>query len=180
MRRSNGCTAGGHLPGTLGGLALLFTDGEKIVRALRELQESRRPWRGEALFDAGASGSVPMLVRADPVFSSPGRVLGFVLLFTDLSERRSAEAARRRFQDSIIAPHRFGTARLSAARDPLYHQLLSTVVENAQVAALEITENVDMSDMPVMLDSIRGSVDRTAEVLERLVWHAGRTGDADR
>ena len=45
-------------------------------------------------------------MRADPVFSAPGRVLGFVFLFTDLSERKAAEAARRRFQESVIERNR--------------------------------------------------------------------------
>ncbi len=159
-------------------LAGLFTEPEKVRRTLQDLQMARRPWRGEAWFTDEA-GAVPLLVRADPVLSSPGRVLGFVLLFLDISERKSAEAARRRFQDSLLAPHRFGTARQGTASDPLYQLLFSTAVENAQVAALEITDGLDTSNMPTMLDSLRQSVDRTADVLERLVWHASRPPEPD-
>ena len=159
-------------PARLGELAAVFSNSDKVRQALRDLLESRRPWRGEALFEAGAAGPVPMLMRADPVFSSPGRVLGFVLLFMDISQRKSAEAARRRFQDSMVAPQRFGTTRLGAAGDPIYQQL--KVVENAQVAALEITDGIEAADLPPLIESISRSVDRTAEVLERLVWHATR------
>ncbi len=164
-------------PTRLTDLAGLFSEPDKVGRSLRELQRARRPWRGEACFDTGASTRMPLLMRADPVFSSPGRVLGFVVLFMDVSRRKSAEAARRRFQDNIVAPQRFSNARLGSVADPMYQQLLSKVVENAQVAALEIADGIDTADLPPMLDSLSRSVERTAEVLERLVWHATRSPD---
>ena len=40
----------------------------------------------------------PLLVRADPVFTALDRTVGFVLLFTDLTERKAAEASRRVFR----------------------------------------------------------------------------------
>lgn len=161
-------------PAQLTDLAGVFSDPDNVRQKLRDLQTFRRPWRGEALCRFGAAEPVPLLVRADPVFSSPGRVLGFVLLFMDISGRKSAEDARRRFQDSIDAPHRLGATRLSAVADPMYQRLLSTVVENAQVAGMEIADGLDMADTSHSLDSIRRSVDRTAEVLDRLVGHATR------
>jgi hypothetical protein len=54
--------------------------------------------------------------------------------------------------------------------------LLSTIIENAQLAALEITDGIDMARMPGLLESVRSSVARTAEVLEQLSLGAG---DAD-
>jgi len=41
-------------------------------------------------------------------------------------------------------------------------------VENAQLAVLEITDSVDLVGVPAMLDSVRSSVARTAEVLDQL------------
>ena len=166
-------------PVGLSDLPACFADPTAVEQSLRDLTRSRKPWRGEALFAAGSGESRPLLVRADPVLSSPGRVLGFVLLFMDISERQTADTARRQFQDGIVAPHRFGAVRLNPAAAPVYQTLLSAVVENAQVAALEITDGLDMARVPAMLDAIRVSVDRAAEVLERLVWHATRAANDD-
>jgi light-regulated signal transduction histidine kinase (bacteriophytochrome) len=169
----------GLLPGApraLDDLLPLFVDGAETAARLREVVGGRRSWRGEVRLQPAADGAEerPMLVRADPVFSAPDRVLGFVLLFTDLSGRKRAEAARRRFQEGIVQGHRVRPGRLDTEADLAFRNLLNTVVENAQLAALEITDGVEVAQMPRMLDSIRASVTRTAEVLEHLLRHAGR------
>jgi len=104
--------------------------------------DQRRTWRGEVLLQCEAGPPTSLLVRADPVFSSPDRVLGFVLLFTDLAERKAASAARQRFQDGIIRGHRVLTGRLDSKADLVFQNLLSLIIENAQLAALEITDGV--------------------------------------
>jgi hypothetical protein len=63
---------------------------------------------------------------------------------------------------------------LDSSADLVYRDLLAAVVGNAQLAALEITDGVSLTHMPGMLESVRASVDRTAELLEHLVWHATR------
>jgi chemotaxis family two-component system sensor kinase Cph1 len=115
-----------------------------------------------------------LLVRADPVFSAPGRVLGYVVLFTDLSERKAGDAARRSFQQGIVAGHRMLSGPLETKPDLMFQTLLSTIVENAQLAALEITDGADLARMPDLLESVRSSVARAAEVLEHLIQHAAR------
>ena len=65
---------------------------------------------------------------------------------------------------------------LDSKADLVYRNLLAAVVGNAQLAALEITDGVDLGRMPKMLESVRTSVTRTAELLEHLVWHASRDG----
>jgi hypothetical protein len=119
------------------------------------------------------------MVRADPVFAAPDRVQGFVLLFGDLSERRTAEAARRRFQEAIVERHQVMTVPLDSKADLVYRNLLSSVVGNAQLAALEIADGVDLAHLPEMLESVRASVARTAELLEHLIWHATREAKDD-
>jgi hypothetical protein len=116
----------------------------------------------------------PLLVRADPVFASLDRTLGFVLLFTDLTDRRAAEAARRSFQNGVMQQRAAMAERLDTKTDLQFRNLLSTIVENAQLAALEIADRVDPARMPQMLESLRASVARTAEVLRYLLWHAAR------
>ena len=57
---------------------------------------------------------------------------------------------------------------MQSQSDLMSQTLLSTIIENAQLAALEITDGADMARMPNLLESVRSSVARTAEVLEHL------------
>ena len=92
----------------------LFASPAEMRRILAELFEHRRVWRGEV--GLATSGEPrPLMLRADPVFSAPDLVMGFVLLFTDLTGRRAAEAARRQFQEDIVDRHRLATVPLDFA-----------------------------------------------------------------
>ena len=157
-------------------LLALLTDPVEARQRLAELMEHRRAWRGEVCMVGRDKTPVPLLVRADPVFTGPDRMLGFILMFTDLTARKAAEAARRQFQESVIEQRKPRSSKLDSKADLIFRNLLSTIVENAQLAALEITDRVDPARMPEMLDAVRASVARTAEVLRDLVWHATRWG----
>jgi light-regulated signal transduction histidine kinase (bacteriophytochrome) len=160
-------------------LGLLSDAGELRVR-LPDLLRQRRAWRGEVWLVSDDAEPKPLLARADPVFSAPDRVLGYVLLFTDLTERKAAEAARRRFQEGIVAGQRTMSGRLDSRSDLVFQNVLSALVENAQLAALEITDGVEMARLPAMLESVQASVSRAAEVLGHLIWHASRSGEDER
>ncbi len=160
--------AGNRPVKTLDDLPYYFTDPVDVQRRLQILRRSRQPWRGEVELENAKGERKPLLVRADPVLSAPDRVLGFVLLFMDLTERKTADAARRRFQESILQSHRKPKGPLQSQSDLTLQTLLSTIIENAQLAALEITDGIDTSRMATLLESVRGSVARAAEVLEQL------------
>jgi two-component system, chemotaxis family, sensor kinase Cph1 len=155
----------------------LFTEPEEMRRRLHELVTQLRTWRKEVRLVVSREETKPLLVRADPIFSSPQRALGFVVLFTDLTDRKAVEAARRKFQGAVIDRQRVTTVRLDSQADLTFQNLLSPIIENAQLAALEITDGVDMARMPLMLDSVKASVARSAELLEQLIWHATRPPD---
>ena len=157
-------------------LMVLFSERGEVRRRLRDLMDHRRTWRGEVCLET-ENGLLPLLVRADPVYASPDRILGFVLLFTDNTEQKAATAARLRFQEGIIERHRVVAGRLGSKADLLYQNLMSAVVENAQLAVLEITDRADVAGMPEMLESVRVSVARTEEVLEHLIGHAAHSFD---
>jgi PAS domain-containing protein len=163
------------VPQVLEEIPALFCDPHELQLRLRDLVAQRRPWRGEVSLVEPSGEARALLVRADPVFSAPNRVLGYVLLFADLTERRAAERARRRFQEEVVDQHRPMTASLDSKSDLVYRSLLSAVVSNAQLAALEITDGVDPARMPEMLQSVQASVTRTAELLRHLVWHASNS-----
>lgn len=159
-------------PSSIGDLRTLLAGPDDAIEALRNLVKSGRGWRGEVMLDGRGGQPTPLLVRADPVFAQRDRSLGFVLMFTDLTERQAAEAARRRFQEGVIEQHRPMSGRLDSKSDLVFRNLMGVMVENAQLAALEIADGVDPAKMPQMLEAIRASVTRTAEMLGCLIWHA--------
>jgi light-regulated signal transduction histidine kinase (bacteriophytochrome) len=161
----------GRLP-SLEDLPAFFADPERARAALAELFGQRRPWRGEVVLAVGAAAGTPFLVRVDPVLSSAEHVLGYVALLTDLSGRRAADEARRRFQQSIVSRHQIRAIPVDSAADLRYRELMTTLVENAQLAGLEITDGSDLTQVPEMLASVQTSVARTTELLEHLLWYS--------
>lgn len=158
-------------------LAPAFQQPDQVREQLRGLLEAGYPWRAEVHARLAGGEPRPLLVRADPVLSAPEIVLGYVVLFTDLSQRREAEAARSRLQEEITGRHRIINLNLDADARLAYRELLGAVMQNAQLAAMEITDGVDTGRMSEMLDSVQASVTRTAALLERLLSHGG--GDAN-
>jgi light-regulated signal transduction histidine kinase (bacteriophytochrome) len=166
--------------GRLHGLAGAFQQSERFLENVADLIGQHRAWRGELLLRSEGNREKPLMVRADPVQPSRDRVLGFVLIFSDITDRKAAEIARSRFQEGIIQSNRINSVRLDSKTDLVYQNLLSSVIENAQLAALEITYGVETSRIAEMLESVRNSTLRTAEVLEHLIWHASRTSGGNK
>ncbi|MBK1632185.1 histidine kinase [Thiohalocapsa halophila] len=154
----------------------LFSDPAEAGRQIEALREQGRPWRGEVLLDTADEDRRPFRIRADPVLSTPNQLLGFVFLFNDLRERKAADEARQRFQVEVLGRHRMLSLPLDTAQDLRYRDLLNSLLGNAQLAALEITENLDMARVPEMLESVQSSVSRTTELLEHLKWYANHIG----
>ncbi len=148
----------------------LFGGSQRVRERFKTLVAERQSWRGEISLESEL-GVKPVHLRADPILAGPDRLLGFVLLFTDISEQKAVEAARRRLQEGIFERPRVDATRLDAKSELLYRGVLASLAENAQLAALEITDGIDMARMPEMLESVHASFARTAELLERLMHH---------
>ena len=151
-------------------LPRLFSDPNRMRQKLADLQAHGKDWRGEVKFRDARS--VPMLARAETVFSKRERVLGFVLMFTDLSEQRTANAARRRFNEALVERHRSTRRRQESKQEDAYGRLLPAIVQNAELAALEIADGVDEAVLPDMLDSVESSLSRAAALIEHLSAHS--------
>ena len=102
-----------------------FADPDEFAAKLRVLRDNKRPWRGETQLGTASGEAKPLLVRADPVMSSPDRTLGFVMLFTDLTERKAADAARRKFHESILQARRTLKRRIDSKADLALENLMS-------------------------------------------------------
>lgn len=168
-------TQGAAPPVRLEELAGLFSQPTEVRRSVRELLVRNLPWRGEVSVKIGPDRTVALLVRGDPVLAPPRRLLGFVLLFTDLAERKAADAARRSFQDDLVERRSKASIPLDSNADLLYRNLLASLMDNAQLAALEITDGADPAAIPGALEGVRTSVSRSAQLLQFLIWHATGT-----
>lgn len=163
-------------PASLDDLAVLLEPRAEAVSRLEQLRTLGRSWRGEIGLRRGDHDCVPLLVRADPVLSTPSEVLGYVVLLTDVRQRQRAERARQRFQSGVLEPRKAMAVPLESREDLLYRKLFSSLVQNAQLAALEIADGVDLERVPDMLEGVQASVSRTAELLEHLIWYERRSG----
>ncbi|EXJ15532.1 hypothetical protein D779_1274 [Imhoffiella purpurea] len=142
---------------------------------LRDLVERQRPWRGELCLKTRDSALSRFMVRADPVFSSPGRVLGYVLIFSDFPGRSVVEEARRRFQEGLEQRRSSIESAIGSGAEGPYRDLLCSIVGNARLAESEVVGGMDQDRIPAVVDGVNDSVARTAELLEHLVRYAGET-----
>ncbi len=152
-------------------LERLFDESEYVQKKLNGLIKYRRRWVGEATIKSLDGNFTPVVVRADTVFVGD-RLLGYVFHFTNLTHSRKAESARREFQKTVGADQRLSNLEFGVSSSILYRNLLTTIISNAQLAALEITDDVDVARIPERLDHIRRSAERSAELLEHAIWHA--------
>ncbi|MBL8950684.1 MAG: GAF domain-containing protein [Myxococcaceae bacterium] len=156
---------GRRAPERLDELAPFFTRPVVLLRKLQELVQQHAAYRGEAELLQGDGGARPVLLRADPVFSGPRQVLGFVLSISDAREQVAADRARRRFQEQVVEEYRPVTGRPETKADLDRRVLLASIIENAQLTAFEITDTADTQLIVDLLRSVQGSVDRSAELL---------------
>ncbi|MCL6606500.1 MAG: GAF domain-containing protein [Geminicoccaceae bacterium] len=163
-------------PRRLDELPARLADPDAARLGLRELVEDRRTWRAEIQLPRLGGEPLLLSVRADPVLVPPGRLLGFVLMFSDLSGERTAQAARHRLQADILERHRLVASRLQSEADLLFRRLLQAIVGNAQLAALEITDGADLARVSDMLESVRASLGRATALLEQIVAHTREGG----
>lgn len=150
-------------------LPALFRDPPLLRDLLQVMLRDQQAWRGEVEIASGEGEIRTLLLRADPVFAPGHRVLGFVLFFADVTHRKTIDAARRRFQEGIVSSHRETGPRLDTKIDLIYRNLLSSVVSNAKLAALEISDGMDLDRVPGMLEAVRDSVARTRNLLRHLL-----------
>ncbi len=142
----------------------------RIVRELLEVMvRDRQPWRSEIEIQSGEGEIRALRAEAEPVVVEGYRILGFVLHFIDVSDARSREKARRQFQEDVVSTHHDSEVPLTSETGLIYRNLVSNVVNNARIAALEITDGMDVERVPRMLASVFDSVIRTKQTLRDLL-----------
>ena len=109
-------------------------------------------------------------------------VLGFIVILTDLSESKRAQAARRHLEHSLNEagrPIRTGAsgARQKDERDEV-DEVMGAILANVTVEAMEIADAGADSSVAPLLEELEASAKRAAEVYGRLRVHrrSGRSG----
>jgi len=133
------------------------------------VMRDHQPWRGEIDIESAHGDIRTLRLRVDPVFSEEYRLIGFVLFFADTTDRKRLDVARRKFQEGIAQEHRENEPRLDSQTDLLFRNLTAKVVNNAKLAALEISDGADLESVPGMLESVRDSTARTRALLRHLL-----------
>ncbi len=150
-------------------LRVLFHESDAENKVFFNLLKEKKKWRGEIKLNIDSEQGNDFLLRADPVQGYAGKFIGFVLYFTNISERKIIESARKGFQENILERQHKITALRDTQSDPIYREIMSSVVVNARLAALEITDGSKLESVPEMLDKVEQSVNRTADLIERLI-----------
>jgi len=153
----------------IGQIARFFEESSLASHSISELLAHQRPWRGLATLDAKS-----VLVRADPVPSPEGKVFGYIVLLTDVSE--SATAGDVDIPEGVTDGFAALPADVPEVLKADYDSLTAAVLENAQLAAMEIKDGADIVRVTRMLESVEESVFRTTRLIGNLVAHADPSG----
>ncbi|MGQ0620117.1 MAG: GAF domain-containing protein [Panacagrimonas sp.] len=162
---------------TLEDLAASFTEPPHAQAMLRTLREQRLPWRGELSLHAKGSQPVPVGVRADLVSGSQGTILGFIVIFTDLSESKRADAARRHLEDAL---YQAGRADAGAEADPSLlpaaDEVIGAILTNARLAALDIADGSGGAAVAPLIEELETATQRATAIYAQLRAY-GRSRD---
>jgi PAS domain-containing protein len=153
---------------TLDELANAFSDPGHAHSMLRTLRHQRLSWRGELNF-ASATGLIPFGVRADLVTNPQGNVLGFILLFANLSDTKRADAARRHLEHALYSASRggaFGEGMPAVVAAP--GEVVNSILANARLAALDIADGGGGSQLAPLIEELEKATQRAMAIYMQL------------
>jgi chemotaxis family two-component system sensor kinase Cph1 len=156
-------------------LLVLSVDQTRMREILHRINSDRQPWRGELRLTHGASGEIPVAVRADPVPGLRGDVLGYILIFTDLRHQREARAMRARLERAIADTHvqaPLGGMALMLTHD--FDQLLDAILANASAAIMQIGDTAVEPSTGNLLRELEGATRRAAELTAQILGTVSR------
>jgi PAS domain S-box-containing protein len=158
--------AGRRHPANFDELAALFDDQAAVRDVLSSLREGRVAWRGEWRMSAG--GGVALGVRADVVPGPDETVLGFILMFTDLTDAKRTEAARRHLEQSLTMTGQADAQLTTRETRGLPDEVMGAILANASVAAMELTDTTASIPVATLIEELEASATRAAAVYARL------------
>jgi len=154
----------------LDNLASLFSEQSLVRSVLASLVQERQPWRGELSLAVANGKAVPVAVRAEVVPARDGSVLGFFIIFVDLTDSQRAAEARRHLEQSLTRPVDDTTARedLRTAGDIDRGDVIGAILANASLAAMDIADGGSAPSIAPLLEEVEVSTRRASELYERI------------
>lgn len=173
---------------TLDAIASHFSEPAQVHDMLDTLAQERRAWRGELGIVMEDGAALHVGVRAEVVPARDGSVLGFFLIFNDLTQSLRAAAARRQLEQSLSEAKRSGLALdaqggVTGATD----EVMAAVLANASIAAMDITDGGAGPSVAAMLEEMTSPPSAppcctgscaSSRVPERGLFNGGRVGQA--
>lgn len=152
-----------HLPG-------LFSQAELVGKVLVSLGQERRPWRGELGLVLPDGKTLPVAVRAEVVPARDGSVLGFFLIFVDLTDSQRATEARRHLERSLSqavdeTPVRDHPRSAGVAPSA---DVMGAILANASLAAMDIADGSSAPAVAPLLEELEVSTRRAAQLYGRI------------
>jgi PAS domain S-box-containing protein len=148
----------------LGDMATLFTHDDATRRMMDALAQERHSWRGELTLQLAAARTLPVAVRAEVVPARDGSVLGFFLIFDDLTEIQLAAAARTQLEAALAQARQEGIE--ARAREP--DDLIGAILANASLAAMDIADGNTSVHVAPLLRELEVSTKRATALYGRL------------
>jgi light-regulated signal transduction histidine kinase (bacteriophytochrome) len=120
---------------------------------LGHVRAEKRSWRGEMALTMPDAAPLPVGLRAEPVAARDGSVLGFIFIFSDLTEIKLADQARQQLEESLS---RVGRRSLQSEGG----ELLGALIANAGLAAMDIADGGAAPSVAPLLHEVEASTAR--------------------
>jgi light-regulated signal transduction histidine kinase (bacteriophytochrome) len=152
----------------------LFREPAAARKMVKALLETRQSWRGELPLETRSGMPMEVAVRADVILRPDGAgALGHIVLVTDMSERRQADAARQRVQRAILdvqQPLKRIEVPAGAAIEP--PDLLKAVLANASLAVMEVADESSGLTVVPTLDDLEAATKRASDLALLMIAYA--------
>jgi hypothetical protein len=152
----------------------LFRDPVRARNMVRTVIETQQSWRGELPLDAGGGVEIPLAVRADVIPRLDGcGALGYIVLVTNLSDRREADAARDRVHRAIAAAQRpLVQLERAIGGGENSQDLIQAVLASASLAMTEVADDADGTAVVPTLDGLEASTRRATDLALQMILYA--------
>ncbi|MFO1323583.1 MAG: GAF domain-containing protein [Burkholderiales bacterium] len=155
-------------------LPRFFHDQVAARGMVRAVMDEERSWRGELALDAGGGAVVPLAIRADVIPRLDGLgTLGRIVLVTNMTGGREADAARDRVQRAIREAQRpLQQPEIPFAERAEFRELLEAVLAHASLAVMEVADDPDSASVVPTLDDLEASMKRLSELTRQMSAYA--------
>jgi len=153
-------------------LAALFAEPAAARAMLRRLSASHEPWRGETHVLRPDGARIPVSVRAEVVPGRDGKVLGYLLILIDRTENRRAADALQHLEQSLSRTAVGLPPGNEPLRGPAAEPLVSALLANASMAAMDIGDVVSGPTIAPMLEELESSIRRATALYQRIREYA--------